>query len=71
MEARSILIQADMVVGHLAPNCQVVTLPMGQFKCVMGRFASGPFSFRVIGLRSEKDGTLGYCLGRLVQEQFW
>ena len=71
MELQSILIQADTVVGHLGPNCQVVPLLTGQFKCVMGRFASGPFSFRVIELRSEKDGTLEYCLGRLVKEGFW
>jgi hypothetical protein len=71
MELQSFLIQADTVVGHLGPSCQVVTLLLGQFKCVMGRFASGPFRFRVIGLRSEKDGTLGYCLGRLVKEGFW
>lgn len=70
MEARSILIQADMVVGHLATSCQAVILLMGQFKCVMGGFASGPFSFRVIGLRSEKDGTLGFDLQRLAKEGF-
>lgn len=71
MEARSILIKADMVVGHLAPSCQAVTLLMGLFKCVMGGFVSGPFSFKVLGPRSEKDGTLGYCLGRLVKGGFW
>ena len=71
MEARLILIKADMVVGHLATSFQVIILLIGLFKCVMDGFASGPFSFRVIELRSEKDGTLGFDLQRLAKEGFW
>ncbi len=70
MVVRPVLIKAGKAVARWAMSCRVAILIRGLFRCLMGGFVKDPFSFTVLGLRSEKDGTLGFCLGRLAREGF-
>jgi hypothetical protein len=70
MVVRPVLIQAGRAVGRWVMSCRAAILIRGLFRCLMGGFVNEPFSFTVLGLRSEKYGTLGFCLGRLAKEGF-